>query len=285
MANFFPVLLFLSVFIASRVHARESQFFSKFTANPGDALTQVGPSDKQAASLEKQAQDPPSFVAQSQDGYGLYGHGTGQLPPSEADTASTTTSFPDEPYYNKDVFATKDDEVASDTKALLHGSSFDTAAATEDGYFRAAAKGQGTSYFPTEEQGFRGADADARLQGRSYTATGSNYGNVVANAQNNYYAVGSGYPAKNARQQQGLSDTRFLENGKYYYNIDDGEKYDPIRKAELGGQQGYYPSEGKAASTYEYGNNGNNYYAGGYEPLKELEAFRATRNVDGGFKP
>ncbi|KAI4371726.1 hypothetical protein MLD38_010046 [Melastoma candidum] len=193
------LLLFLSLFVAfPHVHARDSQFFSKFTANPDTKSKpeMVGPSEKKAESLEKQAQDPPSFLAQDQNGYGLYGHETGQFPPSETDTAAavTTTSFSDEPYYNKDVFATED-EVASNTKALLQGSSFDTAAATEDSYDRAAVKGQRTNYFPTEEQGF--PDTDTGLQGSLYTtraATGVTYGNVVANGQNNYYAVGTGTP-------------------------------------------------------------------------------------------
>ncbi|KAK8477953.1 hypothetical protein V6N13_017620 [Hibiscus sabdariffa] len=66
------------------------------------------------------------------------------------------------------------------------------------------------------------------------------------NNNNNYYYDDGG---NNERERQGMSDTRFVEGGKYYYDVKNGNYY----------PNGYEYSSSKEASTNEgyYGNTDN----------------------------
>ncbi|KAI4312210.1 hypothetical protein MLD38_037047 [Melastoma candidum] len=310
MAKFFPAFLFLlSLCVSTHVQARESQFFNKFSANAGvkDAKTETV-TTQEPVFAEKQAQETPAFVAQGKNGYGLYGHETGELPGGDV---ATTASFADEPYYNKgqnyngfygkDAYA-NDEELARDTKAMLQGSSYTTAAETEDnGFDNVAETSLNGNHFPAEQQRF----TNARLQGSSYTTGGS----TSVNGRNNYYTGGNRYTVNGGQnvQKQGMSDTRFLENGKYFYAIDNEEKYNPNRYAESRNAefntQGYLPNSN--GNNYDYSNrntnNANSYngnynpdnfaaenakaMAGGYDPVKNQYVFRASGNTQAEFNP
>ncbi|XP_076909435.1 uncharacterized protein LOC143566694 [Bidens hawaiensis] len=80
--NVFFILLTLT--LSSTIHARESQFFNKFSNNI----------PKESQPLNTNDQQQPEFIPQTQDSgsYGLYCHQSGQLPPSTATTTTNTNN-------------------------------------------------------------------------------------------------------------------------------------------------------------------------------------------------
>lgn len=83
-----------------------------------------------------------------------------------------------------------------------------------------------------------------------------NYSNNFNNNNNNYY--GNGYERKG---DQGMSDTRFMENGKYYYNVNgENENYN---------LNGYESSE--RGSTENEGYYQKNQYPNEFDTMEEYE--------------
>lgn len=212
----FSSVFLIAIFMASHLaHARESQFFSKATK---DTTTQRFPEKEQQlqqqetfTNSEQQATltkvDEPNFIPETtKNGYGLYGHETGQLPPS---ATTTTTTVPEESlyssyeqyknnggngyYYSKDSYVTEDDN-----KGAQFSNRYTSTAALNDR--------------------------------KTFYSGGNSYGNV---------------------KRQGMSDTRFVENGKYFYDTANEEKYYPnyrYDKSSMNFQRSY--DEPFAFSTY-----------------------------------
>nr|XP_017253937.1 PREDICTED: protein E6-like [Daucus carota subsp. sativus] len=100
--TYFSILIFLTLFSSLHVHARESKFFSKFT-NDNNAK-QLLPPKEQEQPLNKPEQEP-NFIPQNQQnsgGYGLYGHESGQLPPTTTTTENLPYTTETENSYNKE---------------------------------------------------------------------------------------------------------------------------------------------------------------------------------------
>ncbi|XP_057463914.1 protein E6-like [Actinidia eriantha] len=134
---------------------------------------------KEQEYVSKQEQEP-SFIPDTQNGYGLYGHESGQFPPT---TTRTTTSLPytttttnknnnNNNYYNNEAYVS-DPQGMSDTRFGDKAYTTPTNNNDNNNYYHGA-----NNYYNTQQQ------------------------------PNNYYNT----------QKQGMSDTRFLENGKYYYD-------------------------------------------------------------------
>ncbi|KAL6961807.1 hypothetical protein U1Q18_010611 [Sarracenia purpurea var. burkii] len=296
-SNQFPLFFFLLPLIFSSshlIHARESQIFSKVTTSNAMEV----PNKVKEQPLSNQDQEP-SFIPDAQNGYGLYGHDSGQLPPitTTVPPYTTTTNLPsklqpqkpfttvaatitsdDHNYYNKEAAAyvtdpqgmsdttstdggytaataaayVTDPRSGSDTR-LMNGGGYTSAAGaattiTDNNYYNneaaayvtdpqsisdttftdrgyaadnAAAANNHRYYnkeanFVTDPQG----GSDTRLMnGGGYTST------TVASAGGGggsyYNGGGTGYYA----EKQGMSDTRFLENGRYYYDIKKENNY------------------------------------------------------------
>ncbi|PSS04803.1 hypothetical protein CEY00_Acc20661 [Actinidia chinensis var. chinensis] len=174
----FTFLLFLSLLSSHLGHARDAQFFSKVTPTTATTPTNnaketIEVPQKEQEYVTKQEQEP-RFIPDTQTGYGLYGHESGQFPPT---TTRTTTSLPytttnnnNNNYYNNEAYA-------SDTQGM----------------------------------------SDTRFVDKAYT-TPTNDNNNYYNGANNYYNTQQQPNNYYNTQKQGMSDTRFLENGKYYYD-------------------------------------------------------------------
>ncbi|KAL4563245.1 hypothetical protein LXL04_027285 [Taraxacum kok-saghyz] len=172
-ATFF-ILLFLT--LSSTIHARESQFFAKISNNI----------PKETQPLNTNQQDPNVIPQTQPDGgaYGLYGHGSGQLPPS-ATANNLPANLPEN--YNPVAYTTP---IHSSTQDLPN----ELTNAKEYQY-----------NYENKEMGVKFATGgDMYYSGKQ--EMGTNGGNM-----NNY-------------QRQGMSDTRFMENGRYYYAGGDGYK-------------------------------------------------------------
>ncbi|GFS46337.1 hypothetical protein Acr_00g0101550 [Actinidia rufa] len=157
------------------------QFFSKVTTtNNNNAKETIEVPNKEQGYVTKQEQEP-SFIPDTQNGYGIYGHESGQFPPT---TTKTTTALPyTTPNNNNNNYYYHNEAYVSDPQGM----------------------------------------SDTRFIGKAYTTTAAaannnNDNNNYYNGANNYYNTQQQPNNYYNTQKQGMSDTRYLENGKYYYD-------------------------------------------------------------------
>ncbi|XAR66497.1 hypothetical protein NMG60_11012763 [Bertholletia excelsa] len=268
-ARHFSSLFLLALFFSLHAHARDSQFFSKVptaitttTTNHNSAQETLEVPSK-GLRLNKQDQEP-NFIRETQNGYGLYGHETGLLPPSttartplkeESDEPFPTSTNTNKDYYNQNAYATEPQHM-SDTRDMYRG--YTTTFTSNpnpnnyDNYNKDA--------YVTDRQHMR----DTRFMDTGYTTT-NNYYNDANNYNNeefrNSMFMDRGYTIPTNRyntQQQGMSDTRFLENGKYFYDLNLERNYPKRYQRSRGSaynNQGYY---GKNGNPHEYSNSMEN---------------------------
>ncbi|KAA8515219.1 hypothetical protein F0562_018398 [Nyssa sinensis] len=171
----------------SSLSIQESQFFSKVIINNNNPKPTEVPNKEEP--LSKPEQEEASFTPQTQNGYGLYGHEPGQLPPT-----TTTNGAP----YNTNNLPYKSESENPSNKFYTTNSNNNNYDYKKDGYV-------------TEPHGM---SDDTRFMEAGYTTT--------TNSNNNYYNGDDNY---NTQQLQGLSDTRFLENGRYFYDLNRENNY------------------------------------------------------------
>ncbi|XP_024992662.1 protein E6-like [Cynara cardunculus var. scolymus] len=187
--------LLLLLTISATIHGRESQFFAKVSNNI----------PQEAQPLNTNQQD-----SKTGDSYGLYGHESGQLPPSATTTTTTATTtnnnnnlpanLPEN--YNPVAYTTP---IHSSTQNLADEF-------TEPQAFQY--NGDATMYSNQKDNQFSG-NGDNDMYNSEKQEMGTNGGNM-------YYS-----------QKQGMSDTRFLENGRYYSGGDNG--YNPRKQGAMDG--------------------------------------------------
>ncbi|KAI3741697.1 hypothetical protein L1987_59371 [Smallanthus sonchifolius] len=285
--------ILLTLTLSSTIHARESQFFNKFSNNI--------PKESQPLNT---IQQQPDFVPQSQDSsYGLYGHESGQLPPSTTTTNlpanlpenynpvayttpihSSTQDIPDEfkdpqAYQyngeNKMYNSQEQEEFMGTNGGNMYNSEKQGMSDTrflENGRYYYA----GNNGYKSQKQGFE----DARFM---ETENGGNMYNSEKHVENGRYnqgeemynsqrqGMGTRYGTSNNAntyntEKQGMSDTRFLENGKYFYDLN-MENFDSNANRNTRGfnsrneynTQGYYGNNGNSYDRYNSNFNGGGY--------------------------
>ncbi|XWS12604.1 hypothetical protein CRYUN_Cryun37aG0104500 [Craigia yunnanensis] len=220
-------VLFLFALFSMQIHARE--FFSKIpSVNNNERETTTIPDTReqehetfipetQKTSLPnreehmtfgKQEQET-RFIPETQNGYGLYGHESGQLPPS------TTTKETYEPYVTPVRYHS--DEPYNSIPASNNNNNKNTFYYNKNSY-------------ETEQKNF----GEARFTEKGWS--------TEENKNNNYYNGNNGY---NNGEKQGMSDTRYLENGRYYYDVKNENNYYPNQ----------YENSRGVASRNEYNEN------------------------------
>ncbi|CAM8921551.1 unnamed protein product [Rhodiola kirilowii] len=256
----FLVFFLLSILISSplllQIHARDSQFFSKVTNTPTETQTVVLPDkqQEQQSLVNKQETEQPEFVPQDQNGYGLYGHETGLFPPATETETETETktesggSYGPEKYYNNDKKETFPDE----TFYGNNGEKLDTTASTqkddllnfdnafdssedknEETFYNNNAVGTqkdnvGETYYSTDRKtDKRDQDQFGSQLGQKETETYYNdnrFDNGFTNELNARYNAYRTTQNQNRGgsnvERKGMSDTRFVENGRYYYDLE-----------------------------------------------------------------
>lgn len=277
-AKFISLLFILTLSFFVQIHARESQFFSKVTNVNNDAkeTTTVDPNKEEFLTKHEQQ---PVFIPQTQNGYGLYGHESGQFPPTTTTpTPTTTTSLTN---VNAAPYTT------TPTTTTNNNAPFKTVFEDDESLNKYLNSNQNYNYNPNpnpnnnnnnnqnnefyynnnayhaSQNGLR----DSRLtQREGYT--------TLAN-QNNYNNNNNGANSYNNAERQGMSDTRFLENGKYYYDLNLENNYNPNRYENSRGvdstnwnrhdntnnnnnNRGYYGSNNNQ-NTFEYNNSMEGY--------------------------
>ncbi|KAL2341859.1 hypothetical protein Fmac_009799 [Flemingia macrophylla] len=212
-SNYISFLFLTTLLLPLHITARDSQFFSKvthFNNNNGVKETQLP--NKEAPEINKPEQQP-AFIPETQNSYGLYGRDeSNELPSTTPHPYKTQfedpTKYPkyynndayNKKFYNKDAYGGNQYEL-SDTKY------------TEEGY-----NNKYYDSYHNNHQNFYNNDAanDKYYNNNRYF---HNNNNVANNRYNG--------------EKQGMSDTRFLEGGKYFHDISmDKETYNPTNFGE-----------------------------------------------------
>ncbi|XP_061344580.1 protein E6-like [Gastrolobium bilobum] len=273
-SKFIPFLFLTTLLLSLQINARDSQFFSKVShVNNNFKETEVPKNEEPLKKPEQQ----PVFIPETENSYGLYGHESGQNPPTTTTTPTPTPTtyqpykteteekfnkYPNKNYYNynKDFYRTNQNEM-SDTRL-------------------AGTPSSNNNYFYNNKDAF--GDKQNQLSDTKYTEGGYNsmenqnkkkkyyYNNNAANDKNSFQnnAVNNKYYG----ERQGISDTRFMEGGKYFYDVD-SEKYNPTL---YGGSSRGVNSENMVNNRGYFGNNNVNSYEKknsmeGYQNQEEFE--------------
>lgn len=276
----FTSILILTLFFL-QIHARESKyFFSKIPNNNVDnnfdaKETQITNDEKvdpltnpEKTTTSSQNNQQPNFIPQTQDnGYGLYGHESGQLPPNSNSkffsqngrengrSFTTTTTYNDdddnnkfkndvvsnyksesEEYYNYDDNNNNNFQTFENSGSKPYENSF---------YYNKDLYDNGRQSFP-----------NARLSRDDYTTTPlydqGKYDNFYSN--NGDRNDNNNNDNGNNVVRQGMSDTRFMENGKYYYDLN-REPHHYSRSS-----RGYFGNNNNNnGNSYQYGNSMGRY--------------------------
>lgn len=333
----FFLFFFLTITLSShQILARDSQFFNKVPSSNNNGVTEFSEPNKQP--LNKLQEEEPNFIPENENnnGYGLFGHESGQLPPStttndngvrdsfrpanakylpknynteayvtepEGYTPSTTTtagavvpenhnnynpfSIPNSKYlpknYNTESYVTEAEGYTPTTATQEYNN---------QNYYNNGYQNEQQQEYPTganvNNNNYYG---NSNRQQQSYN-TGANNNNYNSLAQreyttaaqggsNNYdHYTNGGVNSNNGYQRQGMSDTRFLENGKYFYDVNlEKSTFNPndVNTREFGydNNRGYYNNNNKMnmnMNNYEYNSNQN--YAGFQNSHNQFQNFQ-----------
>ncbi|XP_011043644.1 PREDICTED: protein E6-like isoform X5 [Populus euphratica] len=247
------VFFFFFLVIFSSIQARESTFFSKFThysitKNNGRKESTISSVPIQAPTLAPApaidflpdvpllAPAPAPVLGEIEEGYDLFGEGSGTSPRKETSTTTTTTTAVDE------------NELLNEE---LDGVPFDQ-------------KYENSNY-----------------NNNGYTNNYNNNGNTNNNYNNNGYTTNynnNGYET----ERQGMSDTRFMEGGKYYYHVKNTERQGMSDTRFMDGGK-YYNN---VKNTERQGMSDTRFMDGGkyYNNVKntERQGMSDTRFMEGG---
>ncbi|XP_076929768.1 uncharacterized protein LOC143594318 isoform X2 [Bidens hawaiensis] len=244
------VILLLT--LSSTIHARESQFFSKFSNN----------NVKQTPTLNNNNQQTPDLVPQSQDTES-YGHESGQLSPSATTTNNNNNnnnnnnlpSYLPKNYnpvaYTTPIHSNTQDipEEFNDPQTYNSGSELYNSQNQEE-----FVETNGDNTYNSEKQGMK------EDVGNTYNSEKQEVGETKYSTSNNADMYNN--------ERQGMSDTRFLENGKYYYDLNMENVNNANARNEYN-TQGYYGNDGKLYdNSYDRYNFNSN---GGYQNQEEFQ--------------
>ncbi|KAL3615104.1 hypothetical protein CASFOL_040765 [Castilleja foliolosa] len=244
-------LLFISLLSS---HARESQYFNK---NPANTNNDVVSFNKKPESNPKQQQQP-DFLPDNEKGHGLYGQDSGRLPnPSTTGTADPYKTVPNQylpKNYNPVSYVSQLDDLNIDSD------SDDKFAGKPEG--KNKFDGGADSYFITSEE-------------------------KEPEYRNNYYNGGSSFNSGRrdktfsnggaGAKPQGMSDTRALANGKYYYDIE-AEKYNNNHPYEN-------MKRSNARNVYGFVNGGKNSMGGYQKQEQEQYEFQEDEENNNNWRP
>ena len=258
--------LFLAIFLLShQIHARDSQFFSKVTndINPKETTTTttvVNPRNDN--NNQKQVEQDPTFIPETQNnGYGLYGHESGQFPPSETEHFTTTKTTTGTPYTTTSTtpVSTYEPHTTPTTyKPYTTPTTYEpyTTPTTYEPYTTPVGRPYRTE--SEEDNKYNNAQFYNNDNKNSYYYNNENEERSETRGYNNYYNKRNTNNGGNDRsyntERKGMSDTRFLENGKYFYDLNNEKHYDPnsYRKSSVG--------EPIKNNWYNNNRGNNNYY-------------------------
>ena len=249
LSNYTSFLLFTTLFLALQISARDSQFFSKVSHFDNNNVKETELPNREAPEVNKVDQQPP-FVPETENSYGLYGHDESNQAPSTTTTknaASYTTptsyhpyktEFENNKYFNNDAYNNRFAETGynNNNNKDSYGGDQDELSDTkytEEGY------NNNYNNYQNNNQKYYNNNNDNQKYYNNDAAT-HKYNN------NNYNGNVNRYNG----EKQGMSDTRFLEGGRYFHDIYAEEQHPTTN----------YEDSSKGVDTnYWYNNRGGNY--------------------------
>lgn len=253
-SNYISFIFLTTLLLPLHITARDSQFFSKVTHFENNVKETELP-NKEAPEVNK-PEEQPAFIPQTENSYGLYGRyhdhdESNQLP----STTTTTTSYHPyrtefdntNKYSNNDAYNTRFAETGYNNnnnnnyynKDSYEGSQLSDTKYTEEGYNN---NNKYYNSYQNNNQKYYNNDA----ANDKYYNSNNNY-----NAHTNRYSYNTN--AANNRyngEKIGMSDTRFLEGGRYFYDISSEKEYNP---------KNYGDSSRGVNANNRYNNRGGNY--------------------------
>ncbi|KAJ0259819.1 E6-like protein [Hirschfeldia incana] len=224
-SRLFFVFLALTLF-STQINARDSYSFGK---SQREYPKEQNPNNLQTNETSEQEDQNPPFMPQTENGYGLYGQ--------EATYNSNEDQFKNKKYDENvnydDSFSTPS---LSETQESFktYGDNYPKTTESydennKDSSFYENSNGYGPE--KREKEAYKGYYSNNVERQRM--SDKSNYEN---NKDSSYYENYNGYePEKvekeaykgyrNNVERQGMSDTRFMANGKYYYDLDDDRNH------------------------------------------------------------
>lgn len=208
----FLSFFFLLTLLSNQIQARDSQFFSKFTnVNNNEKETQRLPNKQETSTVVTRPEQEPTFIPQTQNGYGLYGHESSELPSTTAngEEPTTTSNFGHTTYApyvtpitHPEEFYRPDQEAINRYRQIFNSGRYNLPTITTNS--------NNKNNPENTKNGVRG-----------YSTMSSTHENSFYNNDN----VANKYV--NNDERQGMSDTRFVEGGKFYYDINSEKNFQP----------------------------------------------------------
>ncbi|KZV51120.1 homeobox protein 2-like [Dorcoceras hygrometricum] len=200
-------------------HARDSQFFNKIpTAINNNAIP-----DEEQPSLINQQQQEPSFLPENGNRYGLYGQESGERPHSSADTTTPDGIDSKQPLnkyrpknYNPVAYVTQPEDFGDALPLTSYENS--------NGYANTQQEEEEYRSYPTTTPNNRNNYVNYYGRGSSFNSDplATTETRFMGGAASEKYSNNGGETSR--YQPQGMSDTRSLESGKYFYDVN-SDKY------------------------------------------------------------
>ncbi|CAH8355439.1 unnamed protein product [Eruca vesicaria subsp. sativa] len=247
---FFTTLVLLS----TQINARDSYFFGKFhrespkDQNSNNVLplkTSQKTTVEQSFPNKKEQEQDPTFVPESENGYGLYGH-------------ETTYNNNKEELFNNNKYDEKFNGETFSTPSLseTEESSYNN---YEESYPKKTENYDNNRYNNEE---FNNNKYDENVKEESFSENNEDKRNFYnSNAYGTELERETPYKGySHNMERQGMSDTRFMEKGNYYYDLYNDRNHGHFyRKPHQKSPGGYYSTQATENNnfdqSYSYGNN------------------------------
>ncbi|KFK44714.1 hypothetical protein AALP_AA1G293300 [Arabis alpina] len=283
---FFTALVLLS----TQIHARESYFFGKFhrenapkDTNPNNVhpleTSEKTTVEEQSIPNKNEQEQDPSFVPESENGYGLYGHETTYNDNKEefnknnkydekvnGETFSTPSLSETEESYNNKY----DEQYPKKTEQSFDRNGYNNDVFTnnnkyEEKYPKKTEQRYENNVYNNEEFNNNNKKYDENVKEESYSENNEDKGNFYnSNAYGTELERETPYKGYSHNlEKQGMSDTRFMEKGNYYYDLyNDRNHGHYYKKSHQKSPSGYYTSpttdnNNNYEQAYSYNNNNN----------------------------
>ncbi|CAI8618264.1 unnamed protein product [Vicia faba] len=275
--------IFLTTLLFSlQIHARESQFFSKVTHVVNNNVNEREvPNPNNEGSLNKpdqqQQQQQPVFIPETENSYGLYGHESGLYPPS-----TTSNNVVPNTYQSYEKTSSSQDENKNAYNNYFTTNQMDSYSNNN----KYPNEISGTKLTATSYNNNNNNNYDKYYYNNNKYAsndpsntkfTEEAYNSMENQNNNKYYYNNNNNNNYNNGERQGMSDTRVMEGGKYFYDVN-SEKYNPtlfngdsskgvVNSENWYNKKGYFGSNNNV-NTYENNKNSMN----GYQNQEEFES-------------
>ncbi|XAR49586.1 hypothetical protein NMG60_11032837 [Bertholletia excelsa] len=270
-STFVLLALLLSPFLAE---ARGVKFLGKAEAPVLAPSVSVSPSPSPSLPYSPSpspASAPEIVPPESRNGYyGLFSHESTEFPPvKKTTTATTTTSIggQEKKFQSEGLAEDFEKEETREKPYNSYSNNNNNAYSNNNNYYNMNGYG-GNSY-----------------RNNNAYSNNNNYYNTNGYGSNSYNSV-NGYELT---QKQGMSDTRFLEKGKYYYPVNNNNQnnnyYTTSSKYGNGYETETISSRGRSNDGYEVNFSNSQTNSNEFDSMEEYERQQGYPEIQGQYIP